>query len=116
MREGEYMTTQYIAEGLLREERETLINCTINEDGSFEWIAKSSIPAHIAKLKKAGRKPTGQLIARSSGSVQSMTFKTNNPNPISFRDLAKPKRTVSEEERERRRQRMKEMRNQQTNE
>lgn len=108
------MKTQYIPTSLRREERETLITCCFDENDNLFWEAESSIPAHITKLRKAGWEPTGEIVSSSNGSVQCVTFRTTAKTPISIRDLTRPKRQISDEERERRRQRLINAQNQST--
>lgn len=110
------MKTQFISTSLRREERETLITCCLDENDNLVWEAESSIPTHITKLRKAGWEPTGEVISSSSNTVQSVTFRTAAQMPITFRDLTRPKREISDEERERRRQRMKDVQNRSSSE
>lgn len=96
------MKIQHIEGSLTREERETHINCYYGDDGNLIWEAESSIQPHITKLKKAGWEQTGSLLSSTNGAEQAATFKSTHKQPISFRDLTKPKKEMSEEERRRR--------------
>jgi hypothetical protein len=109
------MKVQHIGQSLTREERETHIWCEYADDGSFKWFAESSIPTHITKLSATGWTMTGQLLGPHD-SLQSATFETTMQKPLSFRDTTKPKREMSEEEKERRRELMRQMRNKQLSE
>lgn len=104
------MKVQHIGQSLTREERETHIWCEYAEDGSFKWFAESSIPTHITKLSAAGWTMTEQLLGPRD-SLQSATFETTMQKPLSFRDTTAPKRTMSEEQKERQRLIMQEMNN-----
>lgn len=101
------MNIQHIDGSLMKEERETVINCYYDNNDNLVWEAESSIPAHITRLKRAGWEQTGALVSSTNGAEQSVTFRTAHESPVSFRDLTKPKRTMSEEEKQRKRELLK---------
>lgn len=90
------MKVQHIGQSLTREERETHIWCEYAEDGSFKWVAESSIPTHITKLSAAGWTMTEQLLGPRN-SLQSATFETTIKKPLSFRNIEKIKHMTDEE-------------------
>jgi hypothetical protein len=79
--------------GYLAEERETHLYL----DGiTREWTAWTNMP-HIAdKLRRCGWKQTG--VGRVDGEEVDWTFTMTDHSAITIRDMTKPKRIVSEQQ------------------
>lgn len=89
------------------EEKETLLRYDYLEKC---WYVESTVPSHITKFKKQGWEIISQTV-NEQGVVQVAEFKCNNPTSISIRSAIKSKKNLTDEQRKKLAERMKNLKN-----
>lgn len=91
------MDVYVVEERPLAEERELHIGLSKDKNDKLVWEVTCSIPKYINALKKSGWIQISESRLKSDGTVQEARFRCYDAKPITFRNLNRQKRVLSEE-------------------